>query len=150
MGFVGVFFFFIVVSSLKDKEVDFVGFYGVNICDNINIVILICNISLVDIDKVRISILKRDEYEESEEEIEEFEYEWGSGVQFKGRLDLVLGFVLGSVKKKILVFFFCELNFFCVGGKDREMDDEWIEMVLKKKIKGKRKEVVEYVWILKF
>lgn len=148
-GLAGVSFSSIVGSSPKDKEADFAGPYGVNIRDNTNTATSTRNISLADIDKARISTPKRDEYEESEEEIEEFEYEWGSGAQFKRRSDLASGFAPGSAKKKISAPFSREPNPSRVGGKDREMDDEWTEMAPKKKTKGKRKEAAEYVRTLK-
>lgn len=148
-GLAGVSFSSIVASSPKDKEADFAGPYDVNIRDNTNTATSTRNISLAGIDKARISTPKRDEYEESEEEIEEFEYEWGSGAQFKGRSDLASGFAPGSAKKKITAPFSREPNPSRVGGKDREMDDEWTEMAPKKKTKGKRKEAAEYVRTLK-
>ncbi|KJE01733.1 hypothetical protein I311_04647 [Cryptococcus gattii NT-10] len=138
----GISFSSVVAGSPKDKESDIAGSYNATIRDNATTATPTRNISLTAIEKAGISTPKREE-EESEEEIEEFEYEWGSGAQFKGRSDLASGFAPVSGKKK------ASAPYSRVGGKDREMDDEWTEMTPKKKTKGKRKEAAEYVRSLK-
>lgn len=138
----GISFSSVVAGSPKDNESDIAGSYNATIRDNATTATPTRNISLTAIEKAGISTPKREE-EESEEEIEEFEYEWGSGAQFKGRSDLASGFAPVSGKKK------ASAPYSRVGGKDREMDDEWTEMTPKKKTKGKRKEAAEYVRSLK-
>nr|KIR83195.1 hypothetical protein I308_06536 [Cryptococcus tetragattii IND107] len=138
----GISFSSVVASSPKDKESDIAASYNPTIRDNTTAATPTRNISLTAIKKAGISTPKREE-EESEEENEEFEYEWGSGAQFKGRSDLAPGFAQVSGKKKT------SAPYSRVGGKDREMDDEWTEMTPKKKTKGKRKEAAEYVRSLK-
>lgn len=138
----GISFSSVVASSPKDKESDIAASYNATIRDNTTAATPTRNISLTAIKKAGISTPKREE-EESEEENEEFEYEWGSGAQFKGRSDLAPRFAQVSGKKKT------SAPYSRVGGKDREMDDEWTEMTPKKKTKGKRKEAAEYVRSLK-
>nr|KIR44514.1 hypothetical protein I312_06264 [Cryptococcus bacillisporus CA1280] len=138
----GISFSSVVASSPKDKESDIAGSYNATIRDNTTTATPTRNIGLTAIEKAGISMPKREE-EESEEEIEEFEYEWGNGAQFNGRSDLASGFAPVTGKKKT------SAPYSRVGGKDREMDDEWTEMTPKKKTKGKRKEAAEYVRSLK-